>query len=1014
MHRSRMYVFLLAVVVIAVVAVPATAFGVLTNEYGMKYAGQDICTACHAISYGETTHGRFAQVGADPSADFMWPAGRIGVGEILEQSQVAFTLGAGTGLREYLVNNEIVDPAPVPVVFTEIQGANRYETAVNASKAAFASAATVVVATGESFPDAMGGAALAGAVDGPVLLTMADEVPASVMAEITRLGATKVYVLGGTGAVSADAFAQLDATFGTVVRVTGINRYSTALAVANETIDVLGAGYGGGAFMATGDNFPDALGASPIMYAEGMPVVLVDPAGAYTLPAEVTDVTILGGTGAVPASVQTALGATFEARIAGTNRYETAAAVAQYGVSLGMMWDGVGIATGENFPDALCAGPLLGSNNAVMLLTTTASLSSDAAAKLNTNKAMITKATFVGGTGAVSAFTRNQVKAILTGTTPPASGDTNPFVVPSLEWDPALPETWEMGEAGIEFETYSCNPCHHMGSVNQGKKPVVGNFVSTSVTGSVNAWVTDPASSMASPEKYVAGSSIQCEVCHGTGTPSGTAGNHFSTFTSGVKILKGTELLDSQVCGQCHGSFKSKTMWGYTPDQNIYDFVVPRAFADVPTEASFTANPAGYRFFPNGQNKGDKHSYFTEWTMSGHSWRGALTPTSENASVFQQAGTSRFNATTSSLNCAKCHTGEGYAVRKGLAVVDDFVPTQATVGFLGQECASCHIPHGAGSENGMAVRAPDATPTLLGITMTSICEDCHNYQLEMQGLPFPALPSNPATISLSARAGDFLNHPTREIYNGVGMFEVEDAGKFMPDVKCEECHMPATKSDFPSKTGLERYANQSWKRYSHRMFIMEPGDAEAWGLAPWGDSCSPCHAGQSQASLQGYIESWQEEAAVYGAETKAAYEAAWAIKDATAGSADMRLLARARVNYKNYTGEGSMGAHNPEYIMDGLMAATRMAKSVQGYFGYVSGGMATGDLDFIAGQVVNGDGTPAAHAKIVYTINGTDQFTVMADENGNFSFLYLWTDSITSIKWVRSSDPATELEYLVP
>ncbi|MGB4593345.1 MAG: ammonia-forming cytochrome c nitrite reductase subunit c552 [Coriobacteriia bacterium] len=1014
MHKPRKYALFLAVVVIAVVAVPAAAFGALTNDYGMKYAGQDICLSCHDTSYGETTHGHFAQVGADPSADYMWPAGRLGVGEIVEKSQVAFTLGYGTGLREYLVNNEVVAPEPVPVVFTEVMGDSRYETAVNASKEAFDSASTVVVATGESFPDAMGGAALAGAVDGPVLLTPSSAVPASVMAEITRLGATKVYVLGGTGAVSGDAFAQLDAAFGEVVRVTGTDRYATALAVANETIDVLGAGYTGGAFMATGANFPDALGASPLMYAEGMPVILVDPTGAYSLPAEVTDVVILGGTGAVPASVQTALGATFDSRIAGDNRYETAAAVAQYGVSLGMSWDGVGIATGENFPDALCAGPLVGSNNAVMLLTTSASLSTDAASKLTANKASIANATFIGGTGAVSAFSRNQVKAILTGVTPPASQDTNPFVVPSLEWDPIAPDTWEIGEAGIEMETYSCNPCHHLGAVNQGKKPTVGNFVSTSVTASVNAWVTDPTGPTSSPAKYVAGSSIQCEVCHGTGTPTGTAGNHFSNFTSNVKILKGTELLDSQVCGQCHGSYKSKSMYGYTPDQNIMNFVTPRTFADVPTEASFTANPSAYKFFPNGQNKGDKHSYYTEWTMSGHSWRGALTPASPRASVYQKTGAGHYNATTSSLDCAKCHTGEGYAVRKGLAIVDGFVPSNSNTGFMGQECAVCHIPHGADSENGMAVRAPDATPSLLGVTMTSICEDCHNYQLEMQNLPFPAFPSNPATISLTARAGDFFSHPTREIYSGVGMYDVEDAGKFMPGVKCEECHMPATKSDFPSKTGLERYANQSWKRYSHRMFIMEPGKAADWGLAPWGDSCSPCHAGQSQDELQDNIEKWQQNAAVAAAATQAAYEAAWAIKDDTAGSADMRLLARARVNYKNYTGEGSMGAHNPEYIVAGLEAATKMAKSVQGEFGFVSGGTATGDLDYVIGQVLNGDGSGAAGAKIVYTINGTDEYTAMADANGNFSFLFSYLDDVTSIKWVRSADPATELEYLVP
>lgn len=1001
---------------VVVMAVPATASAVLRNEYGMKYAGQDICTSCHEpLTYGGTSHSDFAVTGAIPAADHMWPAGRLGVGDILEKSQIAFTLGAGTGLVEYLVNNEV---APAAVTYTAIQGDSRYQTAVNASMEAFASANTVVIATGVSFPDAMGGAALAGAVDGPVLLTPAAAIPQTVMNEITRLGATKIYVLGGTGAVSDVAFAQLDAAFADVERIAGGSRYQTAAAIADEVISLLGPGYGGGAFMATGANFPDALGASPIMYAKGMPLVLVDPAGNYTLPAATTDVVILGGPGAVSSAVETSLGTKFEIRLSGISRYDTAAAVAQYGVGLGMSWDGVGIATGQNFPDALCAGPLLGSNNAVMLLTASTSLSPGAQTKLVANTSTIGNLTFVGGTGAVSTNVRNQVAAILTGV---PSADTNPFVVPSLEWDPAFPDTWEVGEAGIELETYSCGNCHHLGWVAKGSVPTTGNFVTGATAPASNHWVTDPVGPTTSPEKYVAGSSIQCEVCHGTGTPTGVTGNHFGVFTSNVKILRGTELLDSQVCGQCHGRYEGGNTRGYTPDQNLLTFVDPYDYADIPAADGSNWNGGinaatgkAWSFYPNGANRGLKHSYYQEWIMSGHSYRGQYIGDESNprSTPFQQDHRGHFNAKTSSLNCAKCHTGEGYAVRKNLKIMEDFTPTNANTGFMGQECAVCHVPHGATTENGMDVRKPDTTPTLLGIQMTSICEDCHNYQLEMEGKVFPATPSNPATISLSARAGDFFSHPTREIYNGKAMYDVEDAGQFMPGVKCEECHMPATRSDFPDKTGLERYANRSWKRYSHRMFIMEPGDAEAWNLAPWGDSCSPCHAGQTQASLQGYIEEWQAVTAAAAAETKAAYEAAWLIRDTTAGSGDLRLLARARVNYKNYTGEGSLGAHNPEYIKDGLDVATKMAKSVGGTFGFVTGGTAYAGLDYITGRVLNGDGSGAAGATIVVLVDAVPT-TVTADANGNFTVLYATGSAIGSITWERCGDPLADI-VLVP
>lgn len=301
--------------------------------------------------------------------------------------------------------------------YTEVSGANRYATAIEASKARYmaGTAKTVVIARGDVFADALGGSALAGAVDGPLLLTQQSSVSAELAAEITRLGATKVYVLGGTSAVSAAAFASLDTTGHPAVRLEGADRYATSLKVADETISVLGATYDGKAFMATGANFPDALGASPIAYAKGMPMVLCKADGSYTLPAGVTSVTVLGGMSAVPSSTAKALALDhkFSERLSGNDRYGTCAAVAAYGVSQGMSWDGVGIATGENAADALAGGALLGANNSVMLLTRSDALSPDAFEKLSAARDGITSCYFIGGTSAVSTVTRTTVQMIL-------------------------------------------------------------------------------------------------------------------------------------------------------------------------------------------------------------------------------------------------------------------------------------------------------------------------------------------------------------------------------------------------------------------------------------------------------------------------------------------------------------------------------------------------------------------------------------------------------------------------
>jgi len=356
----------------------------------------------------------------------------------------------------------VFDPTPIL-----IQGPDRYQTAVEASKK-FESAATVVVATGELFPDALGGAALAGAVDGPILLTRKAGVPAEVLAEITRLKATKIYVLGSTEAVSAAAFAQLDARIaGTPVRIGGPNRYDTANLVAAETIRVLGSSYTGGAFLATGLNFPDALAAGPIAAAKGMPIILSNARGGFSVPAAVSKVKILGSTSVVPASVQTALGAKYDGRLSGANRYATAKAVAEYGVSLGMVWNGVGLATGENFPDALCAGPLLGKNNTVLLLTTTAALQGDASAALGDHKLAIDTYHLFGGLPALSSATRTQAATVLRRTTtepPPVVGGSHDlpdlFCAGSGCHDTDLATIHLLASPD---DTFTCAPCHAAG-----------------------------------------------------------------------------------------------------------------------------------------------------------------------------------------------------------------------------------------------------------------------------------------------------------------------------------------------------------------------------------------------------------------------------------------------------------------------------------------------------------------------------------------------------------------------
>ena len=99
------------------------------------------------------------------------------------------------------------------------------------AQAAFPSGApAAVVATGASFPDALAADYLAGQVGGPVLLADPAVLPSVTATELTALGVSTVYVVGGTGAVSAAVAAAIGALPAPgagvikVVRVSGSNR----------------------------------------------------------------------------------------------------------------------------------------------------------------------------------------------------------------------------------------------------------------------------------------------------------------------------------------------------------------------------------------------------------------------------------------------------------------------------------------------------------------------------------------------------------------------------------------------------------------------------------------------------------------------------------------------------------------------------------------------------------------------------------------------------------------------
>jgi putative cell wall-binding protein len=253
---------------------------------------------------------------------------------------------------------------------TRLYGSDRYATAVEISKDGWDSSANVVLVSGQSFADALAAGPLAKKLNAPILLTMKDTLPQVTQDEINRLDATKVYIVGGTGVVS-DAVAT--ATGKTVERIAGADRYATAVAVAEEigaTADKV--------ILARGDDYADALAAAAVQGST--PILFAGKAGATSLQAatedaitdlSVKDVVIVGDTGVVSSAIETQVKSLVSGtvtRLAGSDRFKTAVAIANAFKPEGG-YQGVVLATGYGYADALAAGPYAAKNNYALLLS---------------------------------------------------------------------------------------------------------------------------------------------------------------------------------------------------------------------------------------------------------------------------------------------------------------------------------------------------------------------------------------------------------------------------------------------------------------------------------------------------------------------------------------------------------------------------------------------------------------------------------------------------------------------
>jgi putative cell wall-binding protein len=94
---------------------------------------------------------------------------------------------------------------------SRIQGLDRYSVSAATSKDAFCEDTPVVfIASGQVFPDALGGSSAAIEFNAPVLLVKKDAVPAAVIEELNRLRPQRIKVLGGPNTISDSVLEELE------------------------------------------------------------------------------------------------------------------------------------------------------------------------------------------------------------------------------------------------------------------------------------------------------------------------------------------------------------------------------------------------------------------------------------------------------------------------------------------------------------------------------------------------------------------------------------------------------------------------------------------------------------------------------------------------------------------------------------------------------------------------------------------------------------------------------------
>jgi putative cell wall-binding protein len=184
---------------------------------------------------------------------------------------------------------------------SRLAGEDRYETSIAVAKQ-FSDISEVVIATGEDFADALSISSIAANKNIPIILVPKNNINSITQAFIKNNKITKTYVIGNSVIISDNVAQQ----FSNPERITGATKYDRNINIVNRFKSDID---GDKVFLATGNDYADALAGAAYAAKINSPIVLVSNnlsiATRNYLISNISekDVYILGGEGAVSGAV---------------------------------------------------------------------------------------------------------------------------------------------------------------------------------------------------------------------------------------------------------------------------------------------------------------------------------------------------------------------------------------------------------------------------------------------------------------------------------------------------------------------------------------------------------------------------------------------------------------------------------------------------------------------------------------------------------------------------------------